>query len=356
MEKRLSRFRELLLERNLTLALITDENNIGYLCGYRFDDGCLLITPANAYIITDFRYEEEAKRYALREFSVVTPLCKSAFISDVAKKENAESIAYESRAMTVENYHAFKEAVSLPFIAMGDILIEMRAQKDREEINAIKTAQEIAEAAFDALLDTIHPHMTEREIALELSYFMQKNGAEKESFDIIAVSGDASALPHGKCRNLPISTGFLTLDFGCVYKGYRSDMTRTLSVGRACNEMKLIYKTVLEAQESAIQFIREGALCKDIDAVARGVIERAGYGDAFGHSLGHGVGLDIHELPTLSPRATARKLTKGNIITVEPGIYLAGKYGCRIEDMGLVTENGFENFTKTTKELIELFV
>ena len=356
MENRLLLFRERLLQREISAAIITDVKNIGYLCGYRFDDGCLLITQNVAYIITDFRYKEEAQKYASSSFSVVTPDNKNVFIADALKKETAASVGYESRSLTVAEYHTYKNSISLPFVPMGDVLQQMRAEKSDEEILAVKKAQSIAESAFEHTLSLMHPNMTETDIALELSYQMRKKGGSGDSFNIIAVSGESSALPHGKCRNSTISRGFLTIDFGCVYSGYCSDMTRTLSVGRATDEMRRVYNTVLTAQLAAIDFIKEGVFCKAVDSVARGIIEREGYGAAFGHSLGHGVGLDVHELPTLSPRSSETKLVAGHIVTVEPGIYLEGKFGCRIEDMGLVTKEGFENFTKTPKQLIELFV
>lgn len=356
MEKRLSEFRKRLSRREIAAALITNEKNIAYLCNYRFEDGCLLVTESDAYLITDFRYKEEAEKLALSAFSVVTPVDKTAFVADALKKASATSLGYESRSMTVQEYHQYENSLSLSLVPMGDILLQMRAQKSEEEICAIKTAQSISEKAYLHLLSVLRPDMTERDVATELAYFMEKNGAQGKSFDIIAASGKASSLPHAKCRNLQISQGFLTIDFGCIYQGYCSDTTRTLVVGKASDEMKRVYNTVLEAQKAAIAFIKEGVLCADADARARSVIERAGYGSAFGHSLGHGVGLDVHELPALSPRATETVLKAGNIVTVEPGIYLEGKFGSRIEDMGLVTKNGFENFTKISKELTELFV
>ena len=356
MNNRLSTFREHLREREISSAIITDEKNIGYLCSYRFEDGCLLITRENAYVITDFRYKEEAEASVSSFFSVVTPENKPAFIADILKAEGARNVGYESRTMTVAEFHRYEGAVSLPFEPIGDILPKMRAEKSEDEISFIKTAQKITEDAFKHLLSIIQPNMTENDLSLELSYFMRKQGAEGNSFDIIAASGAASALPHAKCRKSKILQGFLTLDFGCIYNGYCSDMTRTVSVGRATEEMKRVYNTVLEAQLAAIEFIKVGVSCAAVDAVARSIIQRAGYGDAFGHSLGHGVGLNVHELPNLSPRATEICLKAGNIVTVEPGIYLEGRFGCRIEDMGLVTESGFENFTKAPKELIELFI
>jgi len=356
MNDRLNTFRARLYEREVSSAIITDVRNIGYLCSYRFEDGCLLITRENAYVITDFRYKEEAEASVSSAFSVVTPENKSTFIAEALAREGAKNVGYESSSMSVAQFHRYERAIPLPFVPVGDILPQMRAEKTEEEAASIKTAQEIAESAFAHLLSIIEPSMTESDISLELSYFMRKRGAEGNSFNIIAASGASSALPHAKCRKTTISKGFLTLDFGCIYNGYCSDMTRTVSIGKASEEMKRVYNTVLEAQLSAIDFIKAGACCAAVDAVARSIIQQAGYGDAFGHSLGHGVGLNVHELPNLSPHATGTYLKAGNIVTVEPGIYLEGRFGCRIEDMGLVTENGFENFTNAPKDLIELFV
>jgi Xaa-Pro aminopeptidase len=305
--------------------------------------------------VTDFRYIEEAEANASKDFSCVMPKDRMAFLEEHIKKNGIRTVGYESTSMTVAEYHRFSDALSAKLVPMADILTEMRAVKSDDEILKIKKAQEIADLAFSHLLSVMQPSMTETELALELSYFMQKHGASGNSFDIIAVSGEASALPHGKCRNQTISRGFLTLDFGCIYENYCSDMTRTVVIGKADDEMKRLYRTVLEAQEAALCFLKEGVSCAAADKVARDIIEGAGYRGAFGHSLGHGVGLNIHESPSLSPYAKERLLQRGHVVTVEPGIYLAGKYGCRIEDMGAVLPHGFDNFTHSTKELIELF-
>ena len=199
------------------------------------------------------------------------------------------------------------------------------------------------------------PNMTEREVALELEFFMRQQGAEGMAFDVIAVSGSASSLPHGVPRNTRLEKGFLTLDYGAKVHGYCSDMTRTVVLGRADAEMKRLYETVLEAQSEALAYLSEGVSCKDADGVARAIINGAGYRGCFGHSLGHGVGRYIHEEPRLSSSAKEDLLVCGNVVTVEPGIYISGKYGCRIEDMVAITHKGIYNFTKSKKELIELF-
>ena len=355
MQNKLEAFRKQLALREIDAALITNEKNIGYLCDFFYTDGFLYIDAENAFLVTDFRYIEEAQANAAKDFSCVMPKDRMAFLEEHNRKNKVRSVGFESTSLTVARYHRFQDALTASLVPMADLLTEMRAVKSAEEVAKIKTAQGIADRAFSHLLSVMQPSMTETEIALELSYFMQKNGASGNSFDIIAVSGDASALPHGKCRNQPLSAGFLTLDFGCIYENYCSDMTRTVVIGKADGEMKRLYRTVLEAQEAALCFLKEGVSCAAADKVARDIIEGGGYHGAFGHSLGHGVGLDIHESPSLSPVAAERTLSEGNVVTVEPGIYLAGKYGCRIEDMGVILHDGFDNFTHSPKELIELF-
>jgi len=354
MRERIKQLRALLQKNETDAAIITDEMNIGYLCGYYFTDGFLYIDAKSAYIITDHRYDAEAKRNALCDFEVVVPQNRMEFLTDLIGKHGIKTVGFENESMTVAHYNRFERSLNVGFVPLGDKMTEMRAVKSPEEIEKIKRAQQITDLAFTHILSVMHPKMTELEVALELSYFMQKQGAGA-GFDIIAVSGEASAYPHGMCRPVPLSAGFLTMDFGCAWDHYLSDMTRTVVIGKATAEMKQLYNTVLSAQERALAVIREGAECKSVDAVARDYIDGAGYKGAFGHSLGHGVGLYIHENPRLSPAAPNVFLKKGNVVTVEPGIYLPGKYGCRIEDMGAVTEDGFDNFTHSTKELIELF-
>ena len=195
--------------------------------------------------------------------------------------------------------------------------------------------------------------MTEIEVAAELEYFMRKSGADGFAFETIAVSGVSSSLPHGTPKNVKLRPGFLTMDYGARVGGYCSDMTRTVVIGKADAEMKKLYNTVLSAQQAALDFLRAGVDCAAADKVARDIIDKD-YEGAFGHSLGHSVGLFIHESPNLSSRSVGRILRGGEVVTVEPGIYLSGKYGCRIEDMVLITENGIENFTKSPKELVEI--
>lgn len=355
MNQRLANFRAALVKNEMDAAIITDEKNIGYLCDYFYTDGYLYIDGKSAYIITDPRYDAEAKVLASPEFEVVVPKVRYDFLSDLITSHGIKTLGFENQSMTVAQYRGFELALDVAFAPLGCVLTELRAIKTEDEIARIKRAQEITDLAFSHILSMMQPTMTEAEVALELSYFMQKQGAQRPSFDIVAVSGEASAYPHGLCRREPLSAGFFTMDFGCSVGNYLSDMTRTVVIGRATAEMKRLYQTVLEAQARALAAIKSGASCGEMDAIARRHIDSTEFAGAFGHGLGHGVGLYIHESPTLSRTAGERRLVPGNVVTIEPGIYLPGKYGCRIEDMGVVTENGFENFTASTKELIELF-
>ena len=340
-------------------ALITSEQNQRYLSLFPFSDGYLLIFPTAAYLLTDFRYEEAARRGADKDFAVLSP--KTGAFSEIGKllaKHGAPTLLLEEQSVTLalkERLCARLEEVELTQGA-GKLLSELRQYKDAAERALIAQAQEITDAAFSHILSFISPDRTEIEVAAELEYFMRKNGADGPSFDTIAVSGSASALPHGVPRSCKLEKGFFTLDFGARLGGYCADMTRTVVIGRADEEMRHLYDTVLRAQQTALQTAHSGVHYRTMDAVARAVIDEAGYKGAFGHSLGHGVGLDIHEAPRLSATAPEQGvLTPGDIVTVEPGIYLQGRYGCRIEDLIAVNEDGsIHNFTRSTKELIEL--
>ena len=222
----------------------------------------------------------------------------------------------------------------------------------------MKKAQSITDAAFAHIIKFITPNMTEIEVALELEFFMRRMGSEGVAFDTIAVSGSASSLPHGVPRNVKLEKGFFTMDYGAKFDGYCSDMTRTVVLGKADADMKKLYNTVLTAQKAALEHIKEGNLCRDCDKIARDIIDNAGYKGRFGHSLGHGVGMYIHEAPTLSGKAPEDlRLTRGHVVTDEPGIYIEGLYGCRIEDMiAIMPDDGSTyDFTQSPKELIELF-
>ena len=335
--------------------LVSGELNQRYLTGYPFTDGVLLITQEHAFLITDFRYLEEAQAKADPAFEVVVPQSRVAFVTEWFGRDQVSTVAFEEQSVswaTYQKWLTFYDGIH--FVPSGGMLEQMREVKSPEELEAIAQAQNIADRAYAELLRRLRPDMTETDVACELDFTMRRLGAQGSSFETIAVSGTASALPHGKPRNIPLERGFLTMDFGALYNGYCSDMTRTVSIGLATSEMKDLYNTVLRAQQEGLARIRAGALCADVDAAARNLIQSSPYRDTFGHGLGHGVGLFIHENPRLSPSAAHVLLKTGNVVTVEPGIYLMGQYGCRIEDMVAVTDEGYSNFTQSPKDLIEI--
>ena len=354
----LSRFQNALRQTDAEGAIISSPLNIRYLCGFDYTDGYLVIFDKHAYLLADFRYIEAA-RSAVNEFEVIMPKADMlGAIKDLAQKHGVSSMAIEEADVTLRDFSKMKDALEGISLSSGasKILTRMRTVKTPEELNIIAQAQSITDAAFEHILGFITPERTEREIALELEFFMRGHGAESVAFDTIAVSGAASSLPHGVPSDKRLSRGFLTMDFGAKFNGYCSDMTRTVVIGKADPQMKQLYNTVLSAQLAALDGIREGMACKEADKIARDIIDKAGYGGCFGHSLGHGVGVHIHELPSLSPKAKDDSvLQKGNVVTVEPGIYIEGKYGCRIEDMIAIDHDGSViNFTKSSKELIEI--
>lgn len=354
MEK-LSRIRSAMKKKGFEAILLTDEINCYYATGFSFTDGCVLITDKSAHLITDSRYTEEASMHADSAFAVVAPQVRVAYITDVLAGEGIKTLGYEDLSLSCAEYQKMQELYAFEFQAMGDMMLSLREKKDVEELALIARAQGLTDLAFAHLLSVMTPQMTEIEVALELEFFMRHHGADGVAFDTIAVSGASSSLPHGKCLDRPLQKGFLTVDFGARFGGYCSDMTRTVCIGRADEEMKKLYNTVLQAQTAALSEIRAGVACRAVDSVARSLIEEAGYRGKFGHGLGHGVGMFIHENPRLSPMAGEQKLEVGHVVTVEPGIYLEGLYGCRIEDMVAVTEDGYHSLTASQKELVELF-
>lgn len=359
----LQRFKKSLQDKNFDGAIISSELNQRYLCDFAFTDGYILVTQEKSYIITDFRYEE-AIRKSVSNFEILSPeKSRIDCIIELVNELKTKRIAIEEDSITLSEFKLFsKKLENIATLAEGasDILLLQRAVKLDYEIERIKTAQSITDSAFSYIVKFILQNkntLTERDIALELDYFMQKNGAECPAFETIAVSGDASSLPHGVPRNEKLKNGFLTMDFGAKYNGYCSDMTRTIVIGKADKEIKKVYNTVLTAQKAALEQICGSMPCRSADAIARKIIDDAGYGKAFGHSLGHGVGMFIHEKPNLSPRSDEKLLLQaGNVVTVEPGIYLEGRFGCRIEDMILINPDGTTyNFTKSNKDLIEIY-
>ena len=335
--------------------IITDELNQYYISGFRYTDGYVVVTRESAHIVTDFRYIEAAETLAPEGFTVVAPKNMVEYIGEVFQKEGVKSVAFEEERVTYAMLENLKSKLQAEFVPSRGVIEELRRYKDASEVAKIEAAQRITDAAFDHIIKAMTPEMTEIDVAVELEFFMRRAGAEEKSFDTIAVSGAASSLPHGVPRNVKLERGFFTMDYGCVVDGYHSDMTRTVVLGKADAEMKKLYDTVLTAQISAMEGAKVGMKCNAVDKIARDIIEDAGYHGCFGHGLGHGVGLEIHEEPRFSPKSSDF-FKVGHVITVEPGIYLAGKYGCRIEDMiWAENESTVRNLTHAPKEMIELF-
>lgn len=353
---RLTKLRAKMTELSLDAVIVLDELNQHYLSEFAFTDGLLFITKNSAHLITDFRYYEMALGKANKAFTVVTPQSRKEYITSILSDEGIKTVGFEGGSVSYETYRRYcDEYPSCEFVNLGDTIEVIRQVKSADEIEKMQKAQDITDAALTHLLGMITPDMTELDVAVELEYAMRRGGADGFAFDTIAVSGDASALPHGTPRNLKLRPGFLTMDFGAKYQGYCADMTRTVVIGKADQNIKHLYNTVLKAQLAALDYLREGSDCGEADKVARDIIDSFDeYKGAFGHSLGHSVGLFIHESPRLYSRGFGRKLRSGEIVTVEPGIYLFGKYGCRIEDMVAISGDEIHNFAHSSKELIEI--
>ncbi len=336
-------------------AICTTSANCRYLTGFDFTDGCVVITKHAAVLVTDSRYIEAATK----QVKHIPCICCDKLTDTVQKfleSHQVEQVFLEME-ISIASYGIWKKlpVVVTPSPLLSDGLRRSRTVKDGQEIAALKKAQEITEQGFLHILPFLKQGVTEREAALELEFFMRRIGSEGVSFDFIVVSGKNSSLPHGVCTDKVVQQGnFVTLDFGAVYKGYHADMTRTVAVGDVSDEQKNVYDTVLKAQCNALSVLRAGISGKEADMAARQVITQAGYGEYFGHGTGHGVGLEIHEAPRLSPLSIDESLPAGAVVTVEPGIYIPETFGVRIEDMVILTEDGIENLTKAKKELIIL--
>ncbi len=345
------------LKNDHEAILICSQVNRRYFTGFPSSDGYLLVTKNDAVFFTDSRYIEAAQS-SVKNCRAVLLTRVSVEIKEYIRKNGILKIYTERNRISVSTADFLKTAF-LPCRVtfskkLENLITETREVKEHSEIVNIKKAQAIAEDAFNHILTFIKPGVTEKQIALELDFYMLSHGAEAVSFETIAVTGAKSSMPHGVPDETVVKDGdFITMDFGAVYKGYHSDMTRTVAVGNVSDEQKKIYDIVLKAQQNALSVLKSGLSCAEADKAARGIIEDAGYGEYFGHGTGHGVGVEIHEEPSLSPRSK-QTLKEGNVVTVEPGIYIPGKFGVRIEDMALITKDGFENLTSAPKELIIL--
>jgi Xaa-Pro aminopeptidase len=349
---KLSEIKTWLQEKGLDAILVSKQVNNYYLSGFSGTSSYLLITLlANKdFLITDFRYKEQAKEQA-KDFEIVLKeMSLFHTLSELFCRHGIKKVGLDKDDITLGVYEGIKEHVlDTMFFSVQDPCVELRKVKAPEEIKLIKKAVEIADKAFLHILEYLRPGLTEAEVALELEFFMRRLGGTKNAFETILASGKRSALPHGVATNRIIQAGELVMmDFGTVYQGYHSDLTRTVVLGKPDARQQEIYTLVLQAQAAVIEQLQPGMRACKADSLARNFIKEAGYGENFGHGLGHGVGLEIHERPRLSPRDDTI-LEPGMIVTVEPGVYFSDWAGIRTEDMFVITPDGCERLTRAPK-------
>lgn len=353
--RRLQLLRDLLSEHSVDAFLTTHLPNIRYLSGFSGSNALLIVSKTASYFLTDFRYAVQIQDEVVADEKIVGQGSLFHLASKRKIFSPLRTMGFESDHLTVEQFEQAKKAAGRKeFRPLRGIVESLRAVKEVEEIAVIQKAVDITDAVFKKILGLIKPGVTESDIAAEISYFHKTMGAQNDAFDTIVASGERSALPHGRASNRTIANGdFVTLDFGCVVDGYHSDMTRTVCIGKPKAEMKKVYSIVLDAQQRAIEAVAVGKKAKVVDAVARTYIASKGYGKYFGHSLGHGLGLEIHEPFRLST-ASKNVLRAGNVVTIEPGIYLPNNFGVRIEDVVVVRNGGCEILTSSPKKMIVL--
>lgn len=338
-----------------SVFVITSPHGLRYFTGFSGGEGIGVIGLDCKVLITDSRYSEEAEKYT-KDFEIKVGAPYHIFLKEILIKYGKNKIFYEDSFLTVETFERIKESLGTEFSFSGasSITEKIREIKEEYEIDIIRISEKIAADTYKYILNIIKEGLSEIELASEIEYQMKKGGAQKTSFDTIVLSGARTSMPHGMPSNKKISKGdLITMDFGCIYNGYCSDMTRTVILGKASSEQRKIYNTVLNAQLHALENISAGKIAKDIDSSARIIIEKAGYGNYFGHSLGHGTGLLIHESPNVSPRSE-KILEENMVISCEPGIYIPGFGGVRIEDLVVVKNNGIENLTTAEKKFTEI--
>ena len=339
--------------------LITSNINRLYLSGFNSSYGFIVIFKDIAYLLVDFRYFEAAKK-EVKDMEVLLFNNIKETLSKLMKDKNISSLSYENEGISLGRsleLNEFFKSINVDIINdinVDKIINQMRMIKSNDELKKIKESQRLTDESFNYIINRIRQGMTEREIALDIEFFMRKNGADRTAFDFIIASGENTSMPHAVPTNKVINDGDLvTMDIGSVLDGYNSDMTRTVAMNAIDNEKKKVYDLVLDAQIKALNAVKSGIECSYVDKIARDTIYNAGYNGCFGHATGHSVGLEVHERPSLSPND--KTILKENmVITIEPGIYIENKFGVRIEDMVVIKKDNCTNFTSSTKELIVL--
>ena len=343
----------------LDAMLITSQANGFYASGFPTTgagDALMVVTAKQSYFITDSRYTEAAQKQVkdavlLQRENAVSYL---SILKQILEENSVQKLGFEEEALTVKTFNEYTKELPCTFVPASKLMTELRQSKDDEEIENLKAAQRIADKALTQLLEELKPGMTEKEISARLQYLMLLGGAEKMSFEPIIASGPNSSLPHAVPTERAIQAGdFLTIDFGCVYNGYCSDTTRTVAIGYASDEMKKVYDTVLQAQLAGIAKAKTGVIGKEVHEAAHDVIRAAGYGEYFGHGYGHSLGIEIHEAPYFNTRNN-EPMPDRAAVSAEPGIYLPGKFGCRIEDVIILHEGGCEDITGLPKQELRI--
>ena len=349
-QDRLARLRQTMSESGLDSLLVTRREDVRYLSGFTGSSGTLLVTSHRACLITDFRYSVQARKETAGITILIQKKDHFSAIRDAGHRMEVDTLWFDESALTVEGARNLKKR-GFKIKGHRDLVRTLRLQKDRQELANIRTAIRRAEEAFRELQADIRPGVAERQLGSKLEYLIREKGSRRAAFDIIVASGANGAMPHAAVTNRRLKRGDLvTFDFGAEANGYYSDMTRTICIGRPTARQREVHGTVLKAQSAAIQSARPGALCKSVDEAARKVIKRSGYGRYFGHGTGHGIGLMVHEGPSVSA-LSKDAVAKNMVFTVEPGIYIPGWGGVRIEDMVQVTETGAKVLTSLSREL-----
>lgn len=350
---RLKKLRQKLLDEGLDAILITNPANRRYLSGFTGSAGMLIISQDRACLATDFRYYEQVEKQA-PQFELIKITARfTASLPSLIKELDVRQVGFESKNMTFDMHNELSAALpeGVEFVPTADIILEQRSVKDQDEIASLRRAIALGDAAYAHIAEFMQPGMTELRVAWELESFMRTNGAEKVSFDVIVAAGPNGAMPHARPGERVIQSGEpVVMDLGAVIDGYHSDLTRTVALGEADGKYKKVYEIVLKAQQAAIRGIRPGMTGQEADAIARKVIEEAGYGDTFGHGLGHGVGLVVHEKPGVGKLSDRDVLQPGMVFSIEPGIYLPGEFGVRIEDLVALRDDGPEVLSQAAKE------
>ncbi|SDB99767.1 Xaa-Pro aminopeptidase [Pelagirhabdus alkalitolerans] len=354
MNNQITQLREALVKNELDALIVTNAYNRRYLSRFTGTAGLLLITQTEQLFITDFRYTEQAQKQAVG-FDIIEH--KESIIKELAnqiEQRDLKRVGFEQHDLTYLTYTLYKKTIEAELVPTSNIVEEIRMIKTDQELSILEEAADISDKAYDHILNVVEPGMREIDVAIELEFFMRKNGATSSSFDMIVASGERSALPHGVASEKTIQKGELvTLDFGALYNGYCSDMTRTFAVGDISDQLRDIYDTVLEAHLRGLEGTKAGMTGKEADALTRDYINEKGYGEYFGHGTGHGLGIEVHEGPRLSP--TSKTTLKENmVVTVEPGIYIPNVGGCRIEDDIVITKEGNRSLNQAPKDLIIL--